>query len=352
VSTITRQAWGALPSGEEIDLYTLLNNHGIEISITNFGGRIVTLKTPDRAGHFDDIVMGFDSLDPYLVKNPYFGALVGRYANRIADAKFVLNGETFTLEKNNGPNALHGGTQGFDKVKWSAVPGTNAASLTLQYLSRDGEDGYPGNLRATAVYTLHDDDSFSIEYRASTDKTTILNLTNHSYFNLAGHAHGTVIDHDVMIDADTFTPVNEHLIPTGELQAVAGTPFDFLTSHRVGDHIDAQEEQITLGKGYDHNYVINGVGLGLRLAARAIHPGTGRVMEVHTTQPGVQFYTGNHLPDKLIGKGGAIYGFRAGFCFETQHFPDSPNQPAFPSTVLEPGSEFQQSTVFKFSTGG
>jgi aldose 1-epimerase len=344
VSTISKQDWGVLPDHLPVHLFTLRNANGIEATITNFGGRLVTLKTPDRNGHFDDIVLGFDSIAGYVVKNPFFGALVGRYANRIADGKFVLDGEMYTLVKNNGPNSLHGGTVGFDKVLWHAQAGGDA--LTLQYESKDGEEGYPGNLKATAVYTLGDDNTLTIEYRALTDKTTVLNLTNHSYFNLAGHGHGTVVDHQVMINADHFTPVNSNLIPTGELRPVVGTPFDFLSSHRVGDRIDADEEQISLGKGYDHNYVINGTGL--RLAARATHPGTGRSMEVHTTQPGMQLYTGNHLPDKLTGKGGVDYGFRSGFCFETQHFPDSPNQPAFPSAVLKPGMEYHQVTVFRF----
>jgi len=345
VHNITRQGWGSLAGGEAIDLFTLKNANGLEASITTLGGRLVTLKTPDRNGQFEDIVLGCDSLASYLQKNPFFGALVGRYANRIANGEFVLDGRAYTLAKNNGPNSLHGGTVGFDKVRWNAEP--NDASLTLQYESKDGEEGYPGTLHATAVYKLGGDDSLSLEYRAFTDKPTVLNLTNHSYFNLAGHAHGTVVDHEVSINADRFTPVNEHLIPTGELRSVDGTAFDFRTIHKVGDRIDSPEEQIALGKGYDHNYVIN--GSGLRLAARATHSGSGRIMEVHTTQPGMQFYTGNHLPEKLPGKGGAVYGFRAGFCFETQHFPDSPNQPAFPSVVLRPGVEYHQITVFKFS---
>jgi len=344
VSNITRQDWGALPTGEAIELYTIHNAKGVEASITTLGGRLVTLKTADRNGHFDDIVLGFDTLAPYLIKNPYFGALVGRFANRIAGGQFSLDGETYTLAKNNGPNALHGGPVGFDKLPWRAYPGDS--SLTLLCQSKDGDEGYPGTLRTTVVYTLTDDNSLAIDYTAFTDKATVINLTNHSYFNLAGHAHGTIVDHEVFINADHFTPVNANLIPTGELRPVAGTPFDFLNPQTVGDRIDADDEQISFGKGYDHNYVINGTGL--RLAARATHPGSGRTMEVHTTQPGMQFYTGNHLPEKLEGKGGAVYGFRAGFCFETQHFPDSPNQPAFPSVVLRPGVEYHQRTVFKF----
>jgi len=291
-------------------------------------------------------VLGFDNLHGYVEHNPFFGALVGRFANRIADGKFSLDGKEYTLAKNNGPNSLHGGKLGFDKVKWEAQAGDS--SLLLQYVSQDGEEGYPGTLRATAVYTLSDDDSLSLEFRASTDKPTVLNLTNHSYFNLAGHAHGTVVDHEVMINASHFTPVNANLIPTGELRPVAGTPFDFLETTKVGERIDAQEDQIEFGLGYDHNYVLNGAGTGLRIAARALHRESGRTMEVHTTQPGVQFYTGNHLPAHLAGKAGADYGFRSGFCFETQHFPDSPNQPSFPTVVLQPGAEYHQVTVFKF----
>ena len=348
VSKPSQKDWGALPAGEEIQLFTLQNANDIEVSITNFGGRIVTLKTPDRQNHFDDIVLGFDSLPAYLAKNPFFGALVGRFANRIANGRFVLEGQTYSLAQNNGPNSLHGGIHGFDKVKWDVQ--TAGSSLVLQYVSNDGEEGYPGTLRATAVYTLGDDDSLSIEFRASTDKSTVLNLTNHSYFNLAGHSHGTVVDHEVMINASYFTPVNANLIPTGELRSVAGTPFNFLASKRVGDEIGVQDEQIEFGHGYDHNFVLDQTGAGLQLAARAFHPLTGRIMEVHTTQPGMQFYTGNHLPDHLPGKAGATYGFRSGLCFETQHFPDSPNQPSFPSVVLEPGSEYHQVTVFKFAT--
>lgn len=348
VSNLTKQAWGASLKNEAIDLFTLTNTNGIEASITNFGGRLVALKVPDRNGETDDIVLGFDNLAGYLEKNPYFGALVGRYANRIANGRFDLNNATYNLAKNNGENSLHGGIIGFDKVKWEAQTGNS--SVTLHYTSQDGEEGYPGNLHVTAVYTLGDDNALSIDYRANTDKPTVLNLTNHSYFNLAGQGNGTVLDHEVMINADHFTPVNEHLIPTGELRPVAGTPFDFLHLHKVGDRIDAKNEQLALAKGYDHNFVLNGAGSDPRLAARAVHALSGRVMEVYTTQPGVQFYTGNHLPDRLLGKLGAIYGFRSGLCFETQHFPDSPNQPEFPSVTLLPGVEFHQVTVFKFLT--
>jgi len=346
---ITKTRWGVLLTGEEIALYTLRNVHGLEASITNYGGRLVTLKTPDRNGHFDDIVLGFDDLDGYLGKNPYFGALVGRYANRIANAEFALDGTTYKLARNNGQNALHGGLKGFDKVAWKAHQ--DGASLRLEYISVDGEEGYPGTLTATVAYTLTDDDELKVDYAATTDKKTVLNLTNHSYFDLAGQGSGNILDHIVTIAADRFTPVNAHLIPTGELRPVEGTPFDFTRPRRVGDRIDGDDEQLRFGVGYDHNFVLNRSGSGPSFAARASHPKSGRTLEVLTTQPGVQFYTGNHLAESLAkGKGGVVYGFRSGFCFETQHFPDSPNQPSFPSAVLAPGERYQHTTVFRFST--
>jgi aldose 1-epimerase len=340
MTTITKQGWG-------IQLYTLRNDNGIETTITNLGGRIVTLKTPDRGGKFEDIVLGFDTLAPYLVKNPFFGAIAGRFANRIANGEFVLDGHTYTLLKNNGPNALHGGAFGFDKVLWSAEEMNS--SLKLTYVSKDGEEGYPGSLTSTVTYTLGDDNSLTIAYHATTDKKTVLNLTNHSYFNLAGHTHGSITDHVVTIYADRMTPVNANLIPTGELRPVKGTPFDFLTPHVVGERIDSIDEQMKYGDGYDHNFVLNHAGTEPGLAAHVTEPTSGRAMEVLTTQPGMQFYTGNHLPAKINGKDGAVYGYRSGLCFETQHFPDSPNQPQFPSSELKPDEEYHQVTVFKFS---
>jgi aldose 1-epimerase len=340
MTTITKQGWG-------VELYTLRNDNGIETTITNLGGRIVTLKTPDRHGKFEDIVLGFDTLAPYLVKNPFFGAIAGRFANRIANGEFVLDGHTYTLLKNNGPNALHGGAFGFDKVLWTAQEMNS--SLKLTYISKDGEEGYPGTLTATVIYTLGEDNSLTIAYHATTDKKTVLNLTNHSYFNLAGHAHGSIADHVVTIYADHMTPVNANLIPTGELRPVKGTPFDFLTPHVVGERIDSTDEQMKYGDGYDHNFVLNHSGTEPALAAHVTDPTSGRAMEVLTTQPGMQFYTGNHLPAKINGKNGAVYGYRSGLCFETQHFPDSPNQPEFPSSELKPGEEYHQVTIFKFS---
>lgn len=352
MSEIRKQRWGAMPTGEEIDLYTFRNANGIEASITNYGGRLVTLKTPDRQGRFADIVLGFDDLAGYLAKNPFFGALVGRYANRIANAEFTLGGETYQLARNDGNNSLHGGLKGFDKVAWEAeqVAGSDAPALRLQYVSADREEGYPGELTATATYTLSDNDELRIDYTATTDKATVLNLTNHSYFDLAGQGSGDILNHIVTLAADRFTPVNANLIPTGELRSVKETPFDFTQPTRIGERIGRDDEQLKFGIGYDHNFVLNGGDRAPSFAARAFHPKTGRTLEVFTTQPGIQFYTGNHLAEALAkGKGGVVYGFRSGFCLETQHFPDSPNQPAFPSTELQPGEQYRQTTIFRFS---
>jgi aldose 1-epimerase len=351
MSGISEQAWGFLPTGETISLYTLRNDKGMESAISNFGGRIVTLKAPDRAGKFADVVLGYDSLEPYTKPNPFFGTLVGRYANRIANGEFTLNGKKYTLAKNNGPNSLHGGLKGFDKKAWDAVITKDGQSLQLTYLSKDGEEGYPGNLTSTVTYSLGNDNSLTIDYQATTDADTVLNLTNHSYFNMAGHAHGAILDHQLTVNADKFTPVNANLIPTGELRSVEGTPFDFRTPTAIGARIDANEEQIQFGKGYDHNFVVNRAGGGPpTLAARVVDPQSGRVMEVLTTQPGVQLYTANHIEGEIKGKEGAIYHFRSAYCFETQHFPDTPNQPTFPTAVLKPGEKYHETTIFRFST--
>jgi aldose 1-epimerase len=353
MSEISERRWGSLPSGESISLFTLRNGNGLEASITNYGGRLVTLQVPDRAGRSEDIVLGFDSLEGYLGHNPYFGALVGRFANRIANGKFELDGAAYTLLQNNGTNALHGGARGFDKVAWkaAAIDSNGNSALELRYLSRNGEEGYPGNLEIAATYTLSNDNTLRIDYSGSTDRATVLNLTNHSYFNLAGHAQGNILDQRVVLNADRFTPVGSNLIPTGDLRSVAGTPFDFRQSTAIGARIDANDEQIGFGGGYDHNFVLNRAGNGLSLAARVYDPRSGRVMEVLTTQPGMQFYTGNHIRGEIRGKGGATYDARAGFCCETQHFPDSPNQPQFPSSVLRPGDRYTHTTAFRFSTG-
>jgi aldose 1-epimerase len=348
---ISKQQWGSSSNGEPVDLFKLKNTSGMEVTITNFGGRIVTCKVPDRSGRFDDVVLGFDNLDGYLGKNPYFGALVGRFANRIANGTFTLDGQRYELARNNGQNALHGGLKGFDKVVWTAREFLKDSTpvLELSYLSKDGEEGYPGNLQATVVYALTDDHQLKIEYQATTDKPTVLNLTNHSYFDLSGQAKGKILSHIVTINADRFTPVNENLIPTGELRSVAGTPFDFREPTVIGARIDADNEQLRFAMGYDHNYVLNREGEGLSFAARVLDPDSGRMLEVFTTQPGMQFYTGNHLDGTVKGKEGVTYGFRSGFCVETQHFPDSPNQPAFPSARLDPGQRYSATTVFRFS---
>ncbi|MCC6342626.1 MAG: galactose mutarotase [Bryobacterales bacterium] len=346
---IRKQPFGQTRNGEPVELYTLTNSNGVETSITNYGGRVVTLKVPDRAGKFADVVLGFDSLDPYLGNSPYFGALIGRYGNRIGKARFTLDGKEYKLAANNGPNALHGGVVGFDKVPWKGEEGTGEEpSLKLTYLSKDGEEGYPGNLSVTVVYTLTDRNELRIDYEAATDKDTVLNLTNHSYFNLAGEGVGDILGHEIMINADRFTPIDSGLIPTGELKPVKGTPFDFTKSTAIGARINDRDQQIQFGKGYDHNFVLNGGG-GLALAARVVEPHSGRIMEVLTTQPGVQFYTGNFLDGSVKGKGGKAYPYRSAFCLETQHFPDSPNKPGFPSVVLKPGEKFTSTTVYRFT---
>ena len=352
MTAIQKQHWGTLGSGETIDLYTLRNESGIEARITNFGGHLASLKTPDRQGEFGDIVLGFDTLEGYTRKNPFFGALVGRYANRIAHGEFRLNGKKYTLARNNGENSLHGGLRGFDKVAWQArdIDSRAGRALELKYLSKDGEEGYPGNLQVTVRYALSDANELEIDYTATTDKPTVLNLTNHSYFDLSGTFAGDVVDCIVTINADRFTPVNAHLIPTGELRPVDETPFDFRKPTKIAARIDQKDEQLGFGEGYDHNYVLNRSGGAPTLAAVAHHPRSGRVLEVFTTQPGMQFYTGNHLDGSVSGKSGVVYGLRSGMCFETQHFPDSPNQPQFPSTELAPGEQYQHTTVFRFTT--
>lgn len=346
---VDKRDFGKTAAGEPAELYTFKNANGAEAAITNYGGRVVSLKVPDRAGTIGDVVLGFDSLDGYLSPNPYFGAIVGRYGNRIAKGRFTLNGAVYKLAQNNGENHLHGGIKGFDKAVWK-IRAADARSLELNYLSRDGEEGYPGNLDTTVKYTWTDHNELRIEYSATTDKDTVVNLTNHSYFNLAGQGQGDILGHQVTINADRFTPVDQGLIPAGELRGFAGSPFDFRQPHAIGERIGAADEQLTFGKGYDHNFVLNGAAGTLRVVARVTEPGSGRVMEVLTTQPGMQFYTGNFLDGTLRGKGGKVYRHRYGFCMETQHFPDSPNHPNFPSVVLKPGERYQTTTVYRFST--
>lgn len=350
-AAVTREPFGQTEDGTPVDLYTLRNARGMEVQITNYGGIVTSLTAPDREGTFEDIVLGFNRLDKYLSGHPYFGAIVGRYANRIAGGTFRLNGEEYVLATNDGPNHLHGGEKGFDKRVWNAEEGTSEEGpyLELSYLSEDGEEGYPGNLSVTVTYTLTDENALRIDYRAETDERTVLNLTNHSYFNLAGAGEGDILDHRLLINADRFTPVDSTLIPTGELRSVQGTPMDFREPTRIGARIDSDYRQIQYGGGYDHNYVLTESEQGtLSLAARVYEPSSGRVMEVLTTQPGVQFYSGNFLDGSLTGKSGRVYNHRSGFCLETQHFPDTPNQPAFPSATLDPGETYQQTTIYRF----
>lgn len=349
-SMITKQPFGKTADGTPVDIYTLTNAKGMEARIMTYGGIIVSLKTPDRNGKFDDVELGFDSLEPYLKGHPFFGALVGRYGNRIAKGKFKISGQEYSLLVNNGENHLHGGKLGFDKKVWAAKSGksTEGQTLELKYTSADMEEGYPGKLDVTVVYTLTNDNGLKIEYTAKTDKPTHVNLTNHSYFNLAGAGNGTILDHEMMINAYQATKVDKGLIPTGEIVNIKGTALDFTSPMKIGARIEAKEEQLQLGVGYDHNYVINGGGKTLTLAARVAEPTSGRVMEVFTTEPGVQFYTGNHV-NVAAGKGGRPYGKRSGFCLETQHYPDSPNKPEFPTTLLKPGQKYRTTTIYKFS---
>lgn len=330
-------------------MYTLTNSHGMEVRAMNYGGIIVSIRVPDRNGQIADVVLGHETLEGYRPNPPYFGAIVGRYANRIANGTFKLDSETYTLPKNDGPNTLHGGTIGFDKVVWDAEPLKGRSGVAFSYFSQNGQDGFPGNLRVKVTYTLTNANALEIDYEATSDKATPINLSNHSYFNLKGEGNGDILDHEIMINADRFTPVDKNLIPTGELRPVKGTPFDFTSSTKIGARIDDNYDQLVLGHGYDHNFVINRNGGGLVLAARVYEPTTGRTLEVSTTQPGVQFYTGNFLDGTITGKQGHVYKRRYGFCLETQHFPDSPNQPSFPNTVLKPGETFREKTVFKFS---
>ncbi|MGA9507813.1 MAG: aldose epimerase family protein [Candidatus Sulfotelmatobacter sp.] len=346
-TSITKQAFGRTSDGAAVDLYTLADGK-VEIRIMNYGGIIVSLRAPDREGKLDDVVLGYDSFDGYRTNPAYFGAIIGRYANRIAHGSFQLDGKTYSIPKNNGDNTLHGGIRGFDKKLWTAQEIKDGIELT--YVSKDGEEGFPGTLTTTVRYTLNDD-ALRIEYSATTDKDTVLNLTNHSYFDLAGQGKGEVLGHVVKIDAARFTPVDSSLIPTGELKPVQGTPFDFRTPHAIGARIDTNDEQLRLGMGYDHNFVLDHPEGQLAEAAEVYEPTTGRILRVLTTQPAVQFYTGNHLDGSITGKGGVVYKPRFAFCLETQHFPDSPNHPSFPSTELKPGQKFHSVTVFQFSTG-
>ncbi len=348
--SVTKEAFGSVEEGP-VELYTLTNKHGMEVRATNFGGIIVSIKVPDKAGHFDDVTLGFDKLDGYLVNNPHFGALIGRYANRIGGAKFILDRVQYKLAPNDGPNTLHGGIKGFDKHLWSVATFKTEKSVGLIFtrVSPDGEEGFPGNLSAKVKYTLTDENTLVFDYEATTDKATPVNLTQHSYFNLAGDGHGNILGHELTLNADRFTPVDKTLIPTGELRPVAGTPLDFSKTTTVGARINDKYEQMVLARGYDHNFVINRTGAGLMWAARMHDPQSGRTLEVSTTEPGMQFYSGNFLDGTITGKDGHVYQQRDGFAFESQHFPDSPNHLEFPSTILRPGKVYRSQTIYKFS---
>ena len=345
------QSWGKTPDGKVAHLYTLTNGKGIEAAITDFGATLVSLKVPDRGGKLADVVLGYDSLEGYITDKAYFGATVGRYANRIAHGKFTLNGVTYTLAKNNGENSLHGGIRGFNKALWSArdVSTKDYPALELRYLSKDGEEGYPGNLSVQVVYSFTPRNELKIEYSATTDQDTVINLTNHSYFNLGGEGSGNILNHVLELKADRFTPINADLIPTGELRDVSGTPFDFRKATAIGARIGQDDQQLKLARGYDHNFVLNHQKPGdLTLAAMVYEPEGSRLLEVLTTEPGIQFYSGNFLDGTIRGKGGHIYNQRDGLCLETQHFPDSPNHPEFPTTVLKAGARFHSETVLRF----
>jgi aldose 1-epimerase len=344
---VTRAAFGALPDGAPVEIFTVTNGNGVEVRAISFGGIITSLRVPDRTGQSADIVLGYDTPGDYARNNsPYFGAIIGRYGNRIAKGRFSLDGAIYTLATNNGPNHLHGGVRGFDKVAWSGE--ATDEGVRFGYVSKDGEEGYPGTLSVRVTYTLNDRNELAVDYEATSDKPTIVNLTQHSYFNLAGQGARDILDHRLQIDADRYTPVDPTLIPTGELAPVAGTPFDFRQPTPIGARIGDDHPQLKNGLGYDHNFVLNRSGEGLRHAARVVDPASGRTLDIATTEPGLQFYSGNFLDGSITGKAGRTYQKRYGFCLETQHFPDSPNHPDFPSAVLRPGQTYKSRTVFTF----
>ncbi len=345
---VSQAPFGKTKDGKAVELYTMTNSHGVQVRAMTYGGIITSIKVPDRSGAMADVVLGFDTLDGYLTDPPYFGAIVGRYGNRIAKGQFTLDGRTYKLATNNGPNHLHGGIKGFDKVVWTArsVESAEGVGVALTRVSPDGEEGYPGNLNATVTYILTDRNELIVRYQATADKATPVNLTQHSYFNLTGG--GDILGHELTLNADRYTPVDATLIPTGELAPVEGTPFDFRRRTAIGARIKQDDPQLKNGNGYDHNWVLNRTGTGLQVAARVVEPKTGRTLEVSTTEPGVQFYSGNFLDGTIKGKGGAVYNLRNGLCLETQHFPDSPNHSNFPTTILKPGDTYSSQTVFTF----
>jgi aldose 1-epimerase len=344
--SIKKEFFGETKDGEKIDLYTLTNGNQMTVKITNYGGIVTSILVPGKKGETADVVLGFDSLDGYLGEHPYFGAIVGRYGNRIAKGKFTLDGNAYTLAVNNGNHHLHGGSKGFDKVVWQAeeIKEDNRVGIKLRYLSKDGEEGYPGNLSVTVIYSLTETNELKIDYEAETDKATPINLTHHSYFNLEGAGSGNVLGHMLTIYANRYTPVDDELIPAGESAAVPGTPMDFRNPTAIGAGIE------DVKGGYDHNYVLNNADGSMRLVAKVAAPLSGRLMDVFTTEPGIQFYSGNFLDGSNRGKNGNVYNKYYGFCLETQHFPDSPNQPAFPSTILRPGEKYSHHTIYKFYT--
>ena len=352
MADVTRAPFGATPAGDAVEIFTLTNPHGLEVRAASYGGIIVSLLVPDRDGRRVDLVLGHDSLEEYIRDSSYVGAIVGRCANRIANARFTVDGQTYRLTANDGPNHLHGGRTGFDRVVWRAAPfrAHQAAGVALSYTSPEGEEGYPGNLDARVTYTLTHRNELMVEFRATTDRTSPVNLTQHTYFNLGGDGAGDILGHLLQINADLMTPVDEHLIPTGALAPVAGGPFDFRSLTPIGARITTDDEQLRRGRGYDHNFVLNQTGAGLVHAAQVVEPTSGRTLDVHTTEPGLQLYSGNHLDGSLIGKAGRAYGHRTGLCLETQHYPNSPNQPGFPSTLLRPGAQYRSRTVFAFGT--
>lgn len=354
---VTRAAFGRTPAGEAVEAFTLMNPHGVAVRATTYGGTILSLLVPDRDGHLADVVLGHDSLEEYIGDSNYFGAIIGRFANRIANARFTVDGKAYRLAANNGPNHLHGGRTGFDRVVWRAAPfcTDHAAGVALGYTSPDGEEGYPGNLDVGVMYTLTDRNELVVDYLATTDQATPVNLTQHTCFNLTGDGAGDILRHLLRINADLMTPVDESLIPTGRMAQVAGGPFDFRTLTAVGARIAANDEQLRRGGGYDHNFVLNrGDEADLVHAAQVVEPESGRALDVYTTEPGLQFYSGNAIGSgdsangRVMGKAGRVYGPRAGLCLETQHYPDSPNQPGFPSTILRPGAQYRSRTVFAF----
>ena len=349
---MNKAAFGMTPDGEAVDIYTLTNPQGMEVRAITFGGIITSIRVPDRDGKLDDVVLGFDSLEGYLKNPPFLGAIIGRYGNRIAKGRFTLDGKTYTLAINNKPNHLHGGARGFDKAVWKAesFKKEDSVGVVFTHTSPDGDEGYPGALSMRVTYTLRPRNEIEVDYEATTDKTTPVNLTQHTYFNLAGDGSRDVLDHVMTIHASRYTPVDSTLIPTGELASVEGTPFDFRMPMAIGGRIAAKDTQIQRGNGYDHNFVIDRTADALVPAAHVVEPTTGRVLDVSTTEPGMQFYTGNFLDGTLTGKAGHVYKQRMGFCLETQHFPDSPNKPDFPNTILRPGETYRSKTVFAFST--